>query len=132
VSLNGTVQAVLQPGRYLPSLRYTILNTTGTLTGSFAGTVTNYPFLLPTLSYDANDVFLTMTPGGFARGAATPNQAAVGAVLDQNVAAATGDFADVITAFSLLDRPGGAGFRRSAARTMPASRASACRPRSSS
>jgi hypothetical protein len=34
VSLNGTVQAVLQPGRYLPSLRYTILNTTGTLTGT--------------------------------------------------------------------------------------------------
>ena len=102
VSLNGTVQAVLQPGRYLPSLRYTILNTTGTLTGSFAGAVTNYPFLQPTLSYDTNDVFLTIAPGGFARGAATPNQAAVGTVLDQNVATAGGDFADVITAFSLL------------------------------
>jgi hypothetical protein len=30
-------------------------------------------------------------------------------VLDQNVATATGDFADVITAFSLLDRPGARG-----------------------
>ena len=47
VTFNGTVQAVLQPGRYLPSRSFTILNTTGTITGTFSGAVTNYPFLLP-------------------------------------------------------------------------------------
>jgi autotransporter-associated beta strand protein/YD repeat-containing protein len=102
VTLNGTVQAVLQAGTYLPSRSFTIVNTTGTVSGMFSGVVSNYPFLLPTLSYDTNDVFLTVTPGGFARGAATPNQAAVGAVLDGNVATASGDFANVITAFSLM------------------------------
>ena len=101
-SLGGTVQAILQPGSFRPSRSFTILTATGGMTGTFAGATSNYPFLQPSLSYDANDVMLTVTPGGFARGARTPNQAAVGGVLDANVATAGGDFGNVIDAFSLL------------------------------
>ncbi len=101
-SLGGTMEAVLQPGSYRPNRSYTILNAAGGLTGQFAGATTNYPFLQASLGYDADDVTLTVTPGGFARGAQTPNQASVGAALDSSVATASGDFGTVIDAFSLL------------------------------
>lgn len=101
-TLGGTVEAILQPGSFLPKRSFTILTVTGGTTGTFAGVTSNYPFLQPSLTYGANDVTLTVTPGGFAQGAQTPNQAAVGGVLDANVATASGDFATVINAFSLL------------------------------
>ncbi len=101
-NLGGTVEAILQPGSFLPRRSFTILTATGGMTGAFAGVTSNFPFLQPSLAYDTNDVTLTVTPGGFAQGAQTPNQAAVGAVLDANVATASGDFANVINAFSLL------------------------------
>ncbi|MDP1909476.1 MAG: autotransporter outer membrane beta-barrel domain-containing protein, partial [Hyphomicrobium sp.] len=48
------------------------------------------------LGYDTNNVYLTLKPGGFAAGAQSANQRAVGGVLDQSVAGSTGDFATVI------------------------------------
>jgi autotransporter-associated beta strand protein len=101
-TLGGTVQAILQAGNFLPRRSFTILTASGGRTGTFAGSTSNYPFLQTSLDYGANDVTLTVTPGGFARGAQTPNQAAVGGVLDASVATASGDFATVIGAFSLL------------------------------
>jgi len=96
-TLNGGIVSVLAaPGVYAPATTYTILNATGGVTGTLAGASTNLPFLQASLSYDPGNVFLTLTPGGFARGAATVNQAAVGAALDRSVAGATGDFATVI------------------------------------
>lgn len=92
----GAVQVVAGPGFYAPSTTYTILNATGGVTGSFSGASTAFPFLQASLAYDANNVFLTLRPGGFASGAATPNQAAVGAALDRSVAGATGDFATIV------------------------------------
>ncbi|KAF0105072.1 MAG: outer membrane autotransporter barrel domain-containing protein [Rhodospirillaceae bacterium] len=96
-TLNGGVVSVLAaPGVYAPSTTYTILNATGGVAGTFAGASVNLPFLRASLSYDPGNAFLTLAPGGFARGAATANQAAAGAVLDRSVAGATGDFATVI------------------------------------
>jgi outer membrane autotransporter protein len=92
----GAVQVVAGPGVYAPSTTYTILNATGGVTGNFSGASTGFPFLQASLAYDANNVFLTLRPGGFASGAATANQAAVGAALDRSVAGATGDFATVV------------------------------------
>ncbi len=43
-----------------------------------------------------------MMPGGFARGAQSANQAAVGSALDHSAADASGDFANVIGALSLM------------------------------
>ncbi len=96
-TLNGGVVSVLAaPGVYAPATTYTIVNATGGVAGTVAGAFVNLPFLQASLSYDPGNVFLTLAPGGFARGAATANQAATGAVLDRSVAGATGDFATVI------------------------------------
>jgi uncharacterized protein with beta-barrel porin domain len=92
----GTVTLTGASGVYAPSTTYTILNATGGITGTFANANTLFPFLQPSLSYDASNVFLTLKPGGFGAGAGTPNQAAVGRVLDASVAGSTGDLATVI------------------------------------
>ena len=92
----GTVTLTGASGVYAPSTTYTILNATGGVTGTFANANSLFPFLQPSLSYDANNVFLTLKPGGFGAGAGTANQAAVGRVLDASVAGSTGDLATVI------------------------------------
>ena len=92
----GTVTLTAASGVYAPSTTYTILNAAGGVTGTYAGATSLYPFLQPSLAYDANNVYLTLKPGGFGAGAATPNQAAVGRVLDQSVAGSSGDLATVI------------------------------------
>jgi autotransporter-associated beta strand protein len=102
--LGGTVAALpVAAGAYAPSTTYTILTATGGVTGTYAGVTSSLPFLQASLSYDANDVYLTLKPGGFARGAATANQAAVGGVLDRSVAGASGDFATVIGTMATLN-----------------------------
>jgi hypothetical protein len=55
-----------------------------------------HPVLQSSLSYGANNVYLTLEMGGFA--AATPTPAAVANVLDASVNTATGDFANVLSA----------------------------------
>ncbi|MGO9772559.1 MAG: autotransporter domain-containing protein [Roseiarcus sp.] len=59
---------------------YPILVASGGVNGAFADvSADNLPFLQPSLSYDANDVFLTLTRNGvsYASLATTPNQFAV-------------------------------------------------------
>mgnify|MGYP003583947736 CR=1 FL=1 len=94
-------------GPYAPRTTYTILSTTGGLTGTYSSVTSlataTLPFLLPSLGYDANNVYLTLQVGGFARQAQTSNQAAVGAVLDAGALNATGDFATVLGAFSTMN-----------------------------
>jgi len=92
----GTVTLTGATGVYAPSTTYTILNATGGVTGTFANANSLFPFLQPSLSYDANNVFLTLKPGGFGAGAGTANQTAVGRVLDASVAGSSGDLATVI------------------------------------
>ena len=75
---------------------YTILRATGGVSGPTPG---HQQLRLPdpTLCYDANDVFLTLSLGQTAFTpsflALTPNQRAVGVALNQSVATASGDFA---------------------------------------
>ncbi|KAF0104968.1 MAG: outer membrane autotransporter barrel protein, partial [Rhodospirillaceae bacterium] len=69
-------------GPYAPRTSYTILNASGGVAGAYSSVASALPFLLPSLSYDANNVYLTLQVGGFARQAQTSNQAAVGTVLD--------------------------------------------------
>ena len=95
-SLNGTVSVVGASGTQAPRTTYTILNATGGVAGAFASVNSLYPFLLPSLSYDANNVYLTLQVGGFAAAGQTATQQAVGRVLDANVFTATGDFATVL------------------------------------
>jgi outer membrane autotransporter protein len=53
------------------------------VTGAFSNVTSNFAFLTPTLSYDANDVFLTLTRNAFFTSIAqTRNQRAVAGALD--------------------------------------------------
>jgi outer membrane autotransporter protein len=103
----GTVQVQAAAGSYANSTTYTILRATGGVSGTYSGVSSNFAFLTPSLSYDANDVFLTLalpsqnafTPTFLAL---TPNQKAVGTALNQSFANASGDFATVIGALAGL------------------------------
>ncbi len=104
----GTVQVLAAAGSYANSTTYTILRATGGVSGVYSGVTSNFAFLTPTLSYDANDVFLTLAlPGQNAFTptflALTPNQKAVGTALNQSFANASGDFATVIGALAGLN-----------------------------
>ena len=77
----GSVQVLAGSGNYAPAATYTILTASGGRTGTFTGGVTsNLAFLDPSLSYDANNVRLTMTRNAtaFQNVGITPNQIAAG------------------------------------------------------
>ena len=70
-------------------------------TGTYAGVTSNFAFLTPSLSYDGNDVILTLLSVGQLRSATArrrPTRQAVGAVLDTASPTATGDFNTVLNA----------------------------------
>ena len=100
----ATVQVIAAPGTYGASTTYTILNAAGGVTGTYSGVTSNFAFLTPSLSYDANDVFLTLSilQNAFSIAGITPNQKAVGAAIDASFATATGDYATVIGALTGL------------------------------
>ena len=99
----GSVGVFAQPGsNFAPRTTYRILNAAGGLSGTFASVNELYPFLLSSLSYDANNVYLTLQIGGFAAAAQTPTQYAVGATLDAAAPNATGDFATVLGSLATL------------------------------
>jgi uncharacterized protein with beta-barrel porin domain len=81
----GTVQAVAQAGSYTSPITYTILTANGGVSGAFSGATSGLSYLTPTLSYDADDVFLTLArnPTFFRDQALTSNQRAVAGALDQ-------------------------------------------------
>ncbi len=81
----GTVQVLPANGSYAKSTQYTILTATSGVTGTFDGATNSFLFLVPTLSYDATNVFLTLSGNGvtLASVAQTPNELAVANALDQ-------------------------------------------------
>ena len=80
----GTVQVIEQPGVYPSSYKYTILTANAGVNGTFTSATSDFAFLLPVLSYDANDAYLTLNrnPTFFQNQAQTFNQRAVAAALD--------------------------------------------------
>ena len=103
----GSVQVLAQNGTYARQTRYTILTASSGVSGMFSGVTSNFAFLTPSLSYDANDVFLSLFQSAFAAGAQTANQYAVGTTLDRANASATGDFSTVLDALSVLSNTQG-------------------------
>jgi len=78
----GSVRVLAGSGNYAPATTYTILTANGGRTGTFTeGVTSNLAFLDPSLSYDANNVYLTMTRNdiSFQNVGVTPNQVAAGA-----------------------------------------------------
>jgi uncharacterized protein with beta-barrel porin domain len=92
----GTVSVAPAPGVYAPSTTYTFLTSERGVNGTYTSVTSSNPFLQPSLSYDAKNVYLTLQIGGFAAAAQTPTQAAVGAALDAGAPGATGDFATIL------------------------------------
>ncbi|MEN2747179.1 autotransporter domain-containing protein [Sphingomonas sp. T9W2] len=76
----GTVLVNADTGVYAPRTRYTILAAAGGVAGQFAEVTTNFAFLTPNLSYDANNAYLTLSRNDvqFIAVASTPNQHAAG------------------------------------------------------
>jgi outer membrane autotransporter protein len=101
----GTVSVQAQSGSYARNTTYTILTAGGGVSGTYANVTSNFAFLTPSLSYDANNVYLGLflNQSAFAAGAQTNNQYAVGTVLDQVNATATGDLNTVLSALSVLN-----------------------------
>ncbi|MBX3651830.1 MAG: autotransporter domain-containing protein [Burkholderiales bacterium] len=101
----GTVDVQAGAGTYNPTTTYTILNATGGVTGTFDTVTSNLAFLTPSLTYDPDNVFLTLTRNAatFQSVAATPNQSAVSSMLEAASAAAPGgDMDAVLTAVTAL------------------------------
>ncbi|MGB3815364.1 MAG: autotransporter domain-containing protein [Shinella sp.] len=76
----GAVRVMAGTGNYAASTQYTILTADGGLTGTYIGVTSDLAFLDPSLSYDANNVYLTMTRNSvtFDHVGATRNQIATG------------------------------------------------------
>ncbi|MEP5367225.1 autotransporter domain-containing protein, partial [Parvibaculum sp.] len=68
---------------YAPNATYTLIAADNGVSGIFGAIGTSFAFLAPTLSYDANNVFLSFVPAAdFEDAAVSPNQQAVAAALD--------------------------------------------------
>lgn len=83
---NGTVLVLPEAGNYSLSTDYTILTAAGGLGGTtFDSISSNLAFLTPTLTYDANNVFLNLerNSSDYASVADTANQKAVSTTLDR-------------------------------------------------
>lgn len=81
----GTVDVLAAPGQYASSTQYTIMRAGSGVTGTYTGVTVNSAFLAASLTYDANDVFLTLdriNATMFNDVGGTPNQKATGAGLD--------------------------------------------------
>ena len=83
----GNVSALFlgnQSGACGTAITSTILTAQGGVTGTFAGVSTNFAFLTPSLSYDANNVRLTLSRNAatFSERGATANQRSSGAAAE--------------------------------------------------
>ncbi|MDI9849151.1 autotransporter domain-containing protein [Rhodoblastus sp. 17X3] len=92
-NLSGaSLQVVAAGGSYTPSTRYTLITAAGGLHGAFASfsTTANLAFLSPTVTYDANDVYLGFVPRvGFSSVALTVNQFSTATALQAQPAGST-------------------------------------------
>jgi len=106
---NGVVQVLPEAGTYNFSTDYTILTAAGGLGGTTFNSVTsNLAFLNPTLSYDANNVYLNLTRNDvtFTSVAGTLNQIAVSNILTQLGITNPADVKDILNQLLLLTNSG--------------------------
>lgn len=76
----GTVRVLAGIGAYNPTTVYTILTSSGARSGMYDAATSNFAFLDPSLTYDANNVYLTLARNNidFAAVGITPNQISAG------------------------------------------------------
>ena len=99
ITLNGgTLEVQATDGTYNFSTDYTFLKAAGGVTGTFEDVSSNFAFLTPSLTYNPNDIVLTLTRNNysFASVALTENQRATAQALDSAALSASGDMATVM------------------------------------
>ena len=87
-SLSGTLSAIGLGGIYAVGTKYTVLNATGGVSGTFGNLAISGSFGLtkPHIEYDANNVYLVLGPGTLPLTGLTPNQSSVAAAVNTAVA----------------------------------------------
>ncbi len=100
----GTVDVQATGAAFAPSTQYTIVNAAGGVTGTFSNVTSNLAFLTPSLSYDANNVFLTLASNGvsYCDVARTRNQSSICGVLENAALGATGDLLNATNTLNSL------------------------------
>ena len=80
----GTVRMLASLSNYALNTTYTILTTTGGRSGTFDNVTSNFSFLQPSLTYDPNNVYLSLLRNSidFAGVGITPNQISAGGGLE--------------------------------------------------
>ncbi|MCW8808939.1 MAG: autotransporter domain-containing protein, partial [Rhodanobacter sp.] len=80
----GSVVTLAAGSNWTPSTRYTIVTSDGGVSGNFGTASSNFAFLTPTLSYDANHAYLTLARNDIqlASVGITPNQIHTGVAID--------------------------------------------------
>ncbi|HWU61785.1 MAG TPA: autotransporter domain-containing protein [Ensifer sp.] len=80
----ATSESGLDTGAGFPqSQTYRIVTAAGGISGTFGSVTDNFAYLVPTLSYDANNVYLTLTREAFVTGSNPPNANGVAGAIDQ-------------------------------------------------
>jgi autotransporter-associated beta strand protein len=99
-SIQGGALAVTAQsgGLFAPRTTYTLLSAMGGVSGGFSSSSLSLgsAFLQPSITSDADNIYLNLTINGFLAAAQTPLQAAVGGAIDSSVYSATGDYATVL------------------------------------
>ena len=89
-SVTGTLNAIGLGGVYTVGTRYTVLNATGGVSGTFSSFTVSGSFgtTKPHLEYDASNVYLVLDPNALSPflAGATPNQRAVAGAVDAAIA----------------------------------------------
>ena len=100
----GTVSVKGASGSYTEGAKYTFLQTSSGVTGTFGSILDDLAFFDAVLGYDSNSAFFTLLANStdYASVGGSGNRFAVGAYIDQNSTGANGDFADVLDEFSML------------------------------
>ncbi|MFT4197792.1 MAG: autotransporter-associated beta strand repeat-containing protein [Pseudoxanthomonas sp.] len=98
----GSVLSIAADGTWNYKTTYTILTALGGVSGTFDSVSSNFAFLTPTLSYDADDVYLTLVRNdiSFASVGTTSNQKQTGAALES---LATGAVFDAVVQLDSTD-----------------------------
>ncbi|GAA4452881.1 autotransporter domain-containing protein [Novipirellula rosea] len=100
----GDVSVQGAAGTYTGGAKYTLLQTTSGLTGVFDSISDDLAFFNAELGYDTHSAFFTLVANStdYATVGGWGNRRAVGLYIDQNSTGASGDFASVLDAFSML------------------------------
>ena len=104
----GTVQVLPEPGTYSSPQTFVILTAAGGVAGVFdAVTIdNNFAFITPTLSYQGNQVLLSIASGGaFGTAALTRNQQQTAAVLTGLTGTATGTLQTALNNLTIQTAP---------------------------